>query len=297
MDCKFSIIIPHYGIPDKLERLLSSIPVREDIQIIVVDDCSEKTVLKQLDVLKFKFTNVDFYSTGTNGGGGKARNIGLKAARGKYVLFADADDFFLYSLNSILDLYADSDYDLIYFNAISLVEDSYNISNRTSHLNSFIGMHPKNPELSELKLRYIFGEPWCKIIKRSIIDDNNITFQECKVHNDTLFSYEVGLAAKSVAVCDVSAYVVIDRPFSVSKTTNWEKQKLAVEIFAKKNRVLSDKNISVFDPLLFNPFIKCLKSLNLRLFIELKDIANKYGYSVPLLCYKFFVTKVKTKLN
>ena len=35
-----SIIIPHYDIPDLLMRCLKSIPVSEDIQVIVVDDNS-----------------------------------------------------------------------------------------------------------------------------------------------------------------------------------------------------------------------------------------------------------------
>ena len=41
MDCPlFSIIIPHKDIPDLLMRCLRSIPVSEDIQVIVVDDNS-----------------------------------------------------------------------------------------------------------------------------------------------------------------------------------------------------------------------------------------------------------------
>jgi len=36
----FSIIIPHKEIPDLLMRCLRSIPVSEDIQVIVVDDNS-----------------------------------------------------------------------------------------------------------------------------------------------------------------------------------------------------------------------------------------------------------------
>ena len=36
----FSIIIPHFDIPDLLMRCLKSIPVSEDIQVIVVDDNS-----------------------------------------------------------------------------------------------------------------------------------------------------------------------------------------------------------------------------------------------------------------
>ena len=35
----YSIIIPHYNIPDLLRRCLESIPQRDDVQVIVVDDC------------------------------------------------------------------------------------------------------------------------------------------------------------------------------------------------------------------------------------------------------------------
>lgn len=37
----FSIIIPHKDIPDLLQRCLDSIPIRDDVQVIVVDDDSD----------------------------------------------------------------------------------------------------------------------------------------------------------------------------------------------------------------------------------------------------------------
>ena len=36
----YSIIIPHKDIPDLLQRCLDSIPVRDDVEVIVVDDNS-----------------------------------------------------------------------------------------------------------------------------------------------------------------------------------------------------------------------------------------------------------------
>ena len=41
MSYNYSIIIPHKNIPELLQRCLDSIPKREDIQIIVVDDNSD----------------------------------------------------------------------------------------------------------------------------------------------------------------------------------------------------------------------------------------------------------------
>ena len=44
----YSIIIPHYNSPNLLKRMLNSIPEREDIEIIVVDDCSKSENVKQV---------------------------------------------------------------------------------------------------------------------------------------------------------------------------------------------------------------------------------------------------------
>ena len=99
---KYSLIIPHFNIPDLLGRLLLTIPQRNELQVIVVDDVSTKEIDK-LEKLKSKYSWIEWYSTETNGGGGKARNVGLSHASGEYIIFADADDFFLPDLNEVLD--------------------------------------------------------------------------------------------------------------------------------------------------------------------------------------------------
>ena len=87
----FSIIIPHYDIPDLLMRCLKSIPVSEDIQVIVVDDNSPDadTYLERYPELSRPY--LEFIRTTKGGGAGYARNVGLDHAKGKWLLFADAD--------------------------------------------------------------------------------------------------------------------------------------------------------------------------------------------------------------
>lgn len=79
----YTLIIPHYNIPYLLQRLLKTVPQRIDLQVIIVDDCSTKD-LDKLNQLKIDFKEIEWYSTGTNGGGGKARNVGLSHAKGQY---------------------------------------------------------------------------------------------------------------------------------------------------------------------------------------------------------------------
>ena len=87
----YSIIIPHYDIPDLLMRCLKSIPVSEDIQVIVVDDNSPDadTYLERYPELSRPY--LEFTRTTKGGGAGYARNVGLDHAKGKWLLFADSD--------------------------------------------------------------------------------------------------------------------------------------------------------------------------------------------------------------
>ena len=70
----FSIIIPHKDIPDLLMRCLKSIPVSEDIQVIVVDDNSADadTYLEKYPELSRPY--LEFIRTTKGGGAGYARH-------------------------------------------------------------------------------------------------------------------------------------------------------------------------------------------------------------------------------
>ena len=112
----FSIIIPHYDIPDLLMRCLKSIPVSEDIQVIVVDDNSPNadTYLERYPELSRPY--LEFIRTTKGGGAGYARNVGLDHAKGKWLLFADADDFFVEDMHEVIKAHTlSSEADVIYF--------------------------------------------------------------------------------------------------------------------------------------------------------------------------------------
>ena len=135
----FSVIIPHYDISDLLMRCLKSIPVLEDIQVIVVDDNSPDadTYLGNYPDLSRPY--LEFIRTTKGGGAGYARNVGLDHAKGKWILFADADDFFVDDMYEIICSYADSEADVIYFKNKAVLSDNTNIkSDRCSYINKNI---------------------------------------------------------------------------------------------------------------------------------------------------------------
>ena len=91
----FSIIIPVYNSEKTIKRLLESILKQNfnDYEVIVINDGSTDKSEEVILNYKNKFNNYQ-YIFKENSGVSSTRNIGIKKALGKYILFADADDFF-----------------------------------------------------------------------------------------------------------------------------------------------------------------------------------------------------------
>lgn len=90
----FSIIIPTYNRAEKLRRALESVSLQTygDFEVIVCDDGSTDHTREVADSYSGKMTVV--YDWEENWGGpARPRNNGLKKARGEWVCFLDADDW------------------------------------------------------------------------------------------------------------------------------------------------------------------------------------------------------------
>ena len=124
-----SIIIPHYNSSNFIEKLLLSIPNKKDIQIIVVDDKSEPSHIKVIDELKKKY-NFDFFQNNRNKGAGTCRNIGLEKSKGKWILFADSDDFFVDNFYQKVSTYFNNLSDVIFFSPTSQYIETGKIADR-----------------------------------------------------------------------------------------------------------------------------------------------------------------------
>jgi glycosyltransferase involved in cell wall biosynthesis len=203
----FSIIIPHYDIPDLLMRCLKSIPVSEDIQVIVVDDNSPDadTYLERYPELSRPY--LEFIRASKNGGAGYARNIGLDHAKGKWLLFADADDFFVGNMYDIINTHVESDADVIYFQKRAVYSDNLNCkSSRSGYIDKIMDIYLKTGD--EVPVRTRYNVPWGKMIKKSLVENHHIRFEEIKYSNDILFSVHVGCLAKKIEAIDTVLYVV-----------------------------------------------------------------------------------------
>lgn len=92
---KISIIIPCYNMEEYLSRCLDSVleQTLDSIEIICIDDGSTDNTLHILETYCAQNNGLICKSI-MNSGSGKARNLGIDLAQGKYIAFMDADDFY-----------------------------------------------------------------------------------------------------------------------------------------------------------------------------------------------------------
>lgn len=91
-----SIIIPIYNAEKYINRCIKSIINQsyQELEIIVVNDGSTDNSLSFCEALAIQDNRIKVISQ-DNGGVSKARNTGLRLAKGEYVMFLDSDDYML----------------------------------------------------------------------------------------------------------------------------------------------------------------------------------------------------------
>lgn len=114
-----TIMIPVYNQEDLILKALDSIPKRNDVQILITDDCSTDNtwsiIEKWTDENYKNFYNVTSQRNRTNRGCGYSKNLMYTLADGKYIVTLDSDDY-LYTdkYNEIIDRLYTLDKDMIF---------------------------------------------------------------------------------------------------------------------------------------------------------------------------------------
>ena len=210
----YSFIIPHHNSPELLNRCLDSIPQREDIQIIVVDDNStedKRPCITRNDV------EVIYIDAEHTKGAGRARNYGLKAAKGKWLLFADCDDFYNKGFIEVLDQYKDKNLDMLFFSCNSADSDTMErIESRGGALHKIILQAMTGDEQAIAKMKYGFRSPWYKMVSHALVKKYSITFEEVKSGNDTMFSFNTCYHCERYEITPDQLYCVTYRQGSIT---------------------------------------------------------------------------------
>ena len=240
---KLSIIIPHYNSPKLLERMLESIPNHEEIEVIIVDDRSDSEVIEYKECKKrYSGRNIYFFDNDLPGkGAGTCRNIGTTKAVGKWLLFADADDCFVDDFCDKLAPFLNSGADIVYFVPTSIELDTNKEALRHIETKELVNnyLHKSNKK-NELYLRYRFVQPWSKLIKRQLVLDHGLAFEEIVVGNDCMFSMKAAFCAKEIAASSEVIYCITRRDGSLTTLISYEIFKVRLEVFIRRYLFLKE---------------------------------------------------------
>jgi len=233
---KLSIIIPHYNSYDLLQKLIDTIPSKEEIQLILVDDNSTENVE---EIKKFAESHqIEFYKNDVREhSAGRCRNIGLKHAVGEWILFADADDYFVDGWWEIVNLYLETDYDIVYF-----APTSYNIienkkSKRHLKYKILVSHFAEEPtQENNVRLRFLYESPWSKLISKEMIRKNEIVFDETIVSNDVMFSMICGYHANKICATKDIIYCITESKGTLTTSPSYENMMVRLAVFSKRYR-------------------------------------------------------------
>lgn len=191
-----SIIVPVYNGEKTIGNCLRSILSQniQKMEVIVVNDGSEDDTLKNLEVMAKRDQRIKIIDQ-NNCGVSKARNRGIEEARGKYIMFVDADDELEQnSLCSLLRKMEKGNFDFLIANYKKIFKFS-NGKKREIIPKQRNTIYRKNDEIwknmTALLHSGIINSPCGRLYKRSIIIENDIRMDiDLSVGEDLQFNLE-----------------------------------------------------------------------------------------------------------
>lgn len=267
----YSIIIPHFskGGTELLDRAISSIPIRSDIEIIVVDN----SITPINDDLYIGNPSVKIIYSDNNRGAGGARNEGMSIAEGRWLLFMDADDYFTPNAFDTFDKYLNTDYDIIFFKPTSLYPDTGVLADRHLVFCQEIDDYIKTGNDYDLRYRE-FEVPWAKMFRSKFVKEESILFDEVPASNDVMFSLKTGIAANKIVASPDIVYCVTVTKGSITNVKSLRNLESDFNVRIRKNAYLKSHGLKKECSLL-NPILK----------------SRKYGIKVMIsFFYKALVT-------
>ena len=241
----YSIIIPHKNIPNLLQRCLDTIPQRDDIQVIVIDDNSDDSIVDFNNFPKWAGIHYEYYLTKGNNGAGFARNYGLKYAKGQWIIFADADDCFItQNLSRLLELPEKQKYDVIIWPTEKLYANGTHELISPEWGNIYGGYNYNllgTYQIIDCNIKdilYRLFEPWHKMIRHNHIANNKLTFSEVIYCNDLLFSEKLAYHTQNIGVFSDVVYQYNKREESLSDVNSLYKIKQRLLEFFKVQKFL-----------------------------------------------------------
>ena len=222
---KLSVIIPIYKVENCIEKCLTSIIEQESndylIECILINDCTpdNSMIIVQNVIDKYQGNRISFsiIHHHENLGLSAARNSGILAANGDYILFVDSDDYIPIGSFIYLVKYA------VQYPDIEVIESNAYDRKRAIQINpytpSILLFEDKEIVYSKLINFQFSVYVWNKMIKRSTIIKHKLFFEKGIIHEDILWSYKLFASVSSVLYLPKITYIYEYNPASITNTT------------------------------------------------------------------------------
>lgn len=221
---RFSVIIPVYNVETYLRECLDSVfnQTFEDWEAVCVNDGSTDNSSAILEEYASK-DNRFYIINRPNGGLSAARNTGLKAVKGEYVLFLDSDDWLE---PNALEIVSESmtDEDMLCFSGRRYCESEgqFRDADRLLERTYASGMDYYN-ENALLSRDFAFVCVVLRAYRREFLLSHELWFKEGIFHEDNLFTPLVCYYAKRVKVINACLYDYRVRANSITTTGNFKR--------------------------------------------------------------------------
>ena len=194
---RFSVIVPVYGVEKYLDECVASLlnQTYTDFEIILVDDKSPDNCPEMCDGYAKSDSRVRVIHKPQNEGLGFARNTGLEAAKGDYVLFADSDDKVDLDILKECNEQLTDEPDILVFGMKMCHENKKGKTVRVEELVPESFFANTTEEMAEMFLKLsrsrVFQYAWNKVYRRGFLCSIDTRFEQTKLIEDFLFNIDV----------------------------------------------------------------------------------------------------------
>ena len=272
-----SIIIPIYNVENYIRSCLISI-LRQNldeksIEIILIDDGTPDNSIGIIeDLIKQHHCIQVFHQN--NQGPSAARNLGVRKAKGKYILYVDSDDLLVEnSLKPILDAAINTNADLIVCDYIVLLEDE-NISNEIKNVNTFKAVIKNGHQLFLEDLSPYECYIWRTMYRKGYLEESGIEFAEGICFEDIPYLQECYLKAGKCVRMSYPFYIYRRRHNTLSSAINKKTVLDINRVIEKVWQLTKTKNLSSAERKRLKDNLFVTFSLNMWYISHIKSICK-----------------------
>lgn len=227
---KISIVVPVYNVQSELSRCVDSIlnQTYKNLEVILVDDGSTDGCPAKCDAYAKADERIQVIHK-PNGGLSSARNAGLRAAKGDWVLYIDSDDYVLSdACEQLLSVGESCACDIVVGDAVRELSDSKELMAHTTLENGKCYLATEFIEKA-IKPCEWYAPACFNMYKRLFLVKNNLYFVEGLLHEDMEMQPRVFLAAYRIAYCAFPFYRYVDRASSIMNASKADERASAME--------------------------------------------------------------------